>query len=146
MAAGTDLNLQKLVTDFLVHEEARVERLDGVSGKDLEAALHKAQLMPRHIVTDAAHHLADLIEYETEDGAANPVYEHNKLQLEEAIEKKKKILLHWAKERKEGRGWSREYIESSFTQYVVQKLEAMALAIQTTVDKKRSSSSAATQA
>lgn len=142
MTAHTDLNLQKLVTDFLVHEEARVERLDGIVGASVETALAAAGLMPKHIVTDAAHYLAELISYESKEGT-NPAYEHNKLQQEEAIAAKKKVVLHWARERKEGRGWSNEYIEQSFTQFVLQKLEAMSLEIQAEVDRQKKGASTA---
>lgn len=143
MAANTDLNLQKLLNDFLVHEEARVERFDGVSGKQVEEALAKASLMPTHIIAAAASHLAELVEYEAKEGT-NPVYEHNKVQLEEAADKGRTIL-SWAQKRKDGRGWSAEYIEKSFTDFVLQKIEEMALEIQAEVLRSRSTGDGASK-
>ena len=100
-----DIDLHKLLETLLSFEEDRLRTL-GVSIKDAEARLGKAELLPKQLSVRAANYLAELMSYQSED--ANPAFSQPK---GPGMTRHPTIRL-------DGKGMSREFIESKFTEFV----------------------------
>lgn len=114
-----DVGLERVLNAYLAHEQARLEVLENISGKDLERALEKASLMPRQICLRAASELRDLITYTCTDvdgnPAKNPAYSQSGTTQPE--------------KRKDGKGWTKEYITAQWTTNIKTMLEEMSMEI-----------------
>jgi hypothetical protein len=103
-----DVDLKGLLTKLLNHELARMKKI-GIKSEEALSALKTHNLMPDQIATQSAKYLGDLLAFEfSADQGDNPAFSqpHGDGKLRHPTV------------RKNGKGWSREYIESRFIECV----------------------------
>ena len=104
--AHLDVDLQGILTKLLCHESARIKATRGEDMQSILARLQKADLMPDAIATRVAHNLASLLAFEKEDDDVKET-------LKEAMSNS---YIH---QRKNGKGWSVEFIEKAHMEFTV---------------------------